>query len=424
VETHGSGRYRAAYRLTSDGRIAKSKAAYLDGGDGELQVSVRRAEATARIDPGASWIERMVAEEELSASLPGGLSTGSSMRAELVRVPVDAPSGLEIDDAPASYRELSAALASRAPAPRETAATAPPRGLPELVRALQAKDGRSAALLYELRDLLIRDPAAAGRILALLRAGVSDGTAAALINALGMAATEEAQETLRTVMRDRSFGNMNRSRAALALGGASEIGNDSLAALRELAGGADGLADTAVLALGMAADTLRKGSSARYDALRSDLVRRADGARDGNDAAAALLALGNTHDPVVAAAVAGHLDDASPAARAAAAHALGKLGEVDPELLANRLAVEGDGAVRYAIASSLNALPPPSAAALALVNGAIARERNAEARLELARLLGENLGTYPAARATLVALSKQDPSKQIRVYATHQVWGR
>lgn len=44
--------------------------------------------------------------------------------------------------------------------------------------------------------------------------------------------------------------------------------------------------------------------------------------------------------------------------------------------------------------------------ALALVDAAVAQERDPQARCQMARLLGANLGTCPAARATLAALSK------------------
>jgi len=436
-EVHASGRYRAAYRYTTDGRILKTKVAYLhDAGGGAeaatvMRLGIRRAEATIRIDPTATWLERMVVEEEVGASLMQGLYSPSSLLARLDRVPVEAGAPrLEIDEAPGSYRELSAALAMAGPAAAPSGVRAPapsPRSLAALVRALDAKSAISVALLYELRDLLDRDPATAAEIVALLAAGVPDRTAAALLNALGMSATEEAQAALRAVIEEPAFGRMNRTRAALALGGAPQIGEESLAALRALAGGSrsDGPADTAVLALGLAGDTLRRSGAPGYAELREDLMRRARDARDGRDAATALLALGNTHDPAVAEAVAARLDDASSAARSAAAHALGKLGDsADPDVLARRLAIEEDGTVRSTIASSLNALPPPSAAALALVAETIARERESQARYELVRLLGENLATYPAGRETLTTLAKEDPSRRIREYATHVVWRR
>jgi HEAT repeat protein len=431
-EEHASGRYRAAYRATPDGRILKAKVGYLDGaGAAGMRVSIRRADATARIDPGASWLERMVDEEELAVELGNGLAAASSLDAELARVALElAGTSLEIDDAAGSYRELSAALASEEPGPREssTSPSQAPRSLDDMLRELEASGGRSVALRYELRDHLIRDPAAAARVLALLRAGVADRTAAVLLNALGMASTDEAQAALRQVMKEPGFGRMNRTRAALSLGATPEIGFDSLWALRALADDAaaraDGLADTAVLALGIAGDTLRQARSRQYDGLRGDLVRRADAARDGGQAATALLALGNTGDPALAEAAAEHLGDDSPLARSAAAHALARLGGgADPDALARRLSVEEHEAVRSTIAASLNALPPPSAATLALVNEAIRRESNPEARYEMARLLGENLATYPEALATLAALAKTDPSKRVRTYAAHAAWG-
>ena len=433
-EEHASGRYRAAYRATPDGRILKAKVGYLDrAGAAGMRVSVRRADATARIDPRASWIERMVDEEELTVDLGNGLAAASSLDAELARVTLDlaGASPLEIDEAPGSYRELLAALASEEPGPLEssTSPSQAARSLEDMLGELEATGGRSVALRYGLRDLLVRDPVAAARVVALLRAGVADRTAAVLLNALGMASTDEAQAALRTVVEEPGFGRMNRTRAALSLGATPEITFDSLQALRALADDAaaraDGLADTAVLALGIAGDTLRQARSRQYDELRADLARRADAAGDGGDTATALLALGNTGDPALAEAAAQHLGDDSPLARAAAAHALARLGGgADPDALARRLSVEEHDAVRSTIAASLNALPPPSAATLALVNQAVRRESDPQARYEMARLLGENLGTYPEALATLAALARADPSKRVRTYAAHAAWGR
>lgn len=438
-EEHASGRYRAVYRTTTDGRILKAKVGYVDAAVGaasapsEMRMNVGRADATIRIDPGAAWLERMVDDEELTVSIGSGLFTASTLSAELARTPLpEAATPLDIDAAGASYRALSAALASQAPAPHT--APAPPRradelrSLSELVRALDASGGRSAALLYELRDLLQRDPGAAARLLEMLQAGVADATAAALVNALGMAATEEAQAVLQAIIEDPGFGRMNRARAALSLGSASEPGVESLAALRSLADDpraqSEGLADTAVLSLGIAGNTLRHAGADEYAGLRDDLVRRVEGAADGNAAATALLAVGNTHDPALADTVTARLADPSPSARSAAVHALGKLGGADPGELARRLAVEEHGAVRSELAATLNVLPAPSAAALALVDGALAREGDPRTRYELARLLGENLETYPAGRATLIVLSSRDPSKQVRTYAAHALWGR
>jgi hypothetical protein len=439
-EQHASGRYRAAYRSTADGRILKSKVAYLAAADGaaaatqELRVHIRRADATIVLDPRASWLERMVAEEELVVFLGEGRFADSSLSAELGRVPLlEAQTALDLDAAPASYSELSAALASRGPAPqtapRQGQASGDVRALPEVVRALEASDGRGAALLYELRDLLRRDPGAAAQVLAVLRAGASSGTAAALLNALGMASTEEAQAALRAVLEEPEFSGRDRLRAVLSLGSAAEPGVESLAALRRLADDprarSEGLAEEAVLSLGIAGNTLRRARADLYTEVRDDLVRRVETAADANAAATALLALGNAHDTALAQAASARLADPDPQVRSAAVHALGKLGgAAEPDALAQRLAVEEHAAVRSEFAAALNALPRPGAAALALVDAALAREGDPRTRYDLARLLGENLETYPAGRTTLAALSSSDPSKQVRTYAAHALWGR
>jgi HEAT repeat protein len=438
-ERHGSGRYRADYRATRDGRILKAKVAYLDdagkegggkeGGGTALRVTVRRAESTFRVEPGVSWVAQAVVTEALDASLGEGITTASTLHGELVRQPLAPPvaSLLELDGWPGTWDGFAAALA-REPSAPSAKPRVPPDGAAELealVRELQGADGMRASLLYGLRDLLRRDPKAAARILALLRRPPPDATAAALLNALGMAATPEAQAALWSVADDPGFGRMNRTRALLALGDTGwAIEEGSLALLRSVAARGGPLGDTAVLALGIAGDGLRQLGAARYEEVRADLVHRA-GTNAGQDGAVAIYALGNTHDAELSDTVAARLDDASPAVRTAAASTLGTLGgQVDPDLLVARLAVEDDRTVRSAIGTALNALPPPDAAALALVAQAVAREQDPQARLELAKLLGENLAAYPEGRTTLIALSKQDRSSRVRVYASHALWGR
>ena len=228
-------------------------------------------------------------------------------------------------------------------------------------------------------------------------------------------------------MEDPASGRTNRMRAARALGHTPEPGEEAVAALRALsdARGSDGLAEAATLSLGAAGKTLRRADPERYAELRDDLVRRADAARAPGEAAAALFALGNTHDPDVAPALAARLADSAPGTRAAAAHALSKLGGAkESDLLGQRLAVEESALVRRTIATSLGALPSPSAATLALVNEAVTQEHNPETRSAMVKLLGEHLEAFPPARATLAALVTRDPSRSIREYATHVVWGR
>lgn len=430
-EEHGAGRYRASYRATRDGRLLKAKEAYLragpPGAGGGGRLGIRASAATAFLEPGVSWLARMVVEEDLTASLGEGFFSRSTLRAELALTPLDGAlaSSLELDaPAPAAPAQAGAPAGTGAP---PAAAAAPGRPVAEVARDLEARAGRSAALLYELRGRLLRDPAAAGEVLALLRREVADGTAAALLNALGMAATPEAQAALRAVLQDPAAAPLNRVRAALALGGGTDLDEATLAALREAADGPEGgrLADTAVLALGMAADRLRQEDPERYPGVRDDLLARARRAGDDGRAAVALLALGNARDPALAEVAAARLADPSPAVRDAAAHALGKLGAgADPERLARRLLAEPDAGVRATIAAALRALPPGGASTLALVHDALAREPNPEARYDLACLLGENLAAYPPGRDALAALSTRDPSRRVRQYAAGAVWGR
>jgi len=436
-EAHATGRYAAAYRRLRDGSLRKTKLAYLETPG--ISVDVRKAEATIRLDPSASWIAGMVVTEEVVVSLERSPLSRSSMEAEISRVSPPEGSSLAIDAERRSSAEISAAFAAAPRPPRDEAdAAAPvPRLAGEALRAALrghvarlSQEGRtSVRAIYELRDFLRAHPEAAALVPGMLGSpGLESATAAALVNALGMAGTPEAQAALAEVAQDPAMGPVNRSRAIVAMGDVRDIEDSSLEALWRVARQSRhepgvALPSTAALALGTVGSHLKVSQPARYEALRADLVRHLESARDPGDARAALLALGNTEDEALSGVVETWLEHESPAARAGAAQALGRLGSGGvQDRLATRLASEQAGQVRAAISTSLNRLPPPAPQTLELVTRLVRQEPDAEARFAMVRLLADNLEAFPPARAVLFDLSSQDPSKRIRVYASGRLF--
>jgi hypothetical protein len=299
----------------------------------------------------------------------------------------------------------------------------PAAELARLLAALDATGGASRSDAHGIRDLAAACPGTAGRVVEAIAGGrLDDGAVAALLNALELAGTPEAQAALGAVLDDQGFGRVNRLRAAIALGGVAEPTPEALDSLwrtseRRETREASEIADTALLALGALAPNAR-GADEAVGPVEARLQGRLAAARDEDERGILLGALGNARNRALAPAALPYLDDASAYVRASAADALGNMpGRETGSRLVERLRTEGDPRVRKALAASLARTEEPAAAALEAVEAMVLDEETAATRLEMARFLGENLERHPSSRATLEQLLKKDRSASVRSYA-------
>jgi HEAT repeat protein len=177
------------------------------------------------------------------------------------------------------------------------------------------------------------------------------------------------------------------------------------------------VANTALLALGIAGSTLREHSPAEYPSVREGLVGRMHGTGDQLERTLLLKAVGNLGDASLGGEVVPYLSDTSAPVRACAAQSLGLMDcKTSAPVLAERLGHEPSGPVRLSIVNSLRRLQD-TGAALAAVHDQLLVEPNPAARAAMVSYLGEHLEQVPQARPTLELLMLSDRSRQVRLLA-------
>ena len=416
-EAHSTGDYAADYFVTPKGRIRKSKSAYLAD-----EISVERSSAMFVLSE-TSWLASAALRDRLVIRPENGshvlTKTTASLEA-ISGVPLQTPDALL-----ATYGDALFAVerhrTAPAPRPKDTGPKYSVEDVRRAVVALNASDGTHTKLVRKLSDQIASDPEFVAVVLEALEAErTSDGTAAAMINALAMANTEEADAGLAEVVRNRDRRHVNRRRATIALGFSWKPNDSVMNTLWETSEDrssedATDLSNTALLAIGTTTGTLGKLRSPSYAGNRERLIRRMEGAADQGEREIALMALGNTRDSSVAGAISTQLDAPEYGVRKASAYALRLMKDpVVAERLADRLDVEEDIAVRHEIAASLNRLDVATPRTLALAHARARIEKDESTRYELVALLVRHTAAVRGWRGTFQELLRVENSSRIR----------
>jgi HEAT repeats len=313
-------------------------------------------------------------------------------------------------------------------ASRAQVAPAAPAGLADVLTRLEQRSSPSLALNAELEQLLRDEPALVASVPGLLRQGsLKSATTDVLIHVLEVIGSADAQRALGEILADPAQDHLDRLRAVVALGAVAAPTGDSLDTLWQATGArtdpkAIDVANTALLALGVAGSTLRQQSPAQYPALREELLSRMHGTGDQLERTLVLKAVGNLQDDSVGSQVMPFLADASAPVRASAAQSLGLMRcEASAPVLAGQLGTEPSGAVRIAIVTSLTRLQG-TADAIVAVHDQLLIDPNPAARAVMVTYLGEHLDQLPAARPTLELLMLSDPARQVRLLAAKALY--
>ena len=422
-ERDATGSYVAAYRRLAPNLVEKQRLRYLAVHEGQ-SVTVLRSTTVARLSAGASWLDGLDGELGLRVENPvGEFVVHTSTRLERVLGPPPEPW-----ITPAETSGLRTAANSTPKAPGATPAAAPQPFTPELERELRARlaaidaaDRASGSDRLALRELLAACPELALRIPALLLDPTpGDKARAALLHALEVVGSAEAQSSLGAVLCDADQSQADQLRAALAIAGLERPDPGAVAALWSVVeqgrgpGNATPVTASATLALGAAAGALGATDAARAEALRNELVG-ALGSSNGSDAPLLLGALGNTKDASLGPDIAPYLDATDSATRAAAAGALGRLdAENGPELLTRRLENEPSSDVRAALATALGQLSATSDEAAVRVEAALRRESDERVRFALTSCLARYAPDRPEARELLEEIAASPGSRRTR----------
>ncbi len=420
-ETNGSGTYEAAYRRSGPNRFEKSKRRFTAAAAGMVNWSDVESTETFRLDATRDWIAAMDVAENMTSKDQGSPVMKVNNHATLALqedARVALPAKLwEFTPAPAAVDDRARMQDKKLGMTPEQARREIRATIPQLDAATQGR----LTLIHRLRDLLRVDASLPALILDALRTQeLGDRTRADLYLALELAGTDSAQTALARVINDSSWSLKDGMRAIVAMSGIRQPSGETLSTLwgatRNYAGGErQRMASSAAFALGSIGGTLRKAEDPAYESLRADLLSNAQGARDTAARSDFITALGNTRDPTLAPDVSAFLYDPAPSVRRATALSLGTLG-ADPIAgeLVTRFREDDNGYVRGAIAESLQSWTQPTESAMAMFRQAVRTEIDEGTRYNIAVLLSDNLGKFPANEPVLRDIMRSEPSKRIR----------
>ncbi|MFT5400029.1 MAG: hypothetical protein ACI8XW_002835 [Gammaproteobacteria bacterium] len=421
-EPNSSGIYNAEYVRSTPSRIQKTKQGFisLDSMMAKASSGISSKE-TFQITANQSWLSEMEVEETLKIDDPEGFSVVATNHATLLARSSTATA------ATISWNFIDA------PPPPEMANRPPALSLAEAekemrsgITALDGATERRAKFVHRLRDLILMDESLPFTLLEAMKTQLlTDRTLSDLYLVLELAGSPQAQAALTSVYVDPSWSPVDATRAIIALGAVEKPTDDTLTVLWGTALGGPSnderrdVAGTAALALGTIGKGLRVNEDDSYSQFRAGLLDGAMTAADTHQRAVFLHALGNTGDPdpTISRDIVSLINNSEPEIREATARTIGRLGsnEVAGQLV-QQLEQEKDSVVRSSLAKALVSWDQPTAPAMATVRSMILIERDEDARLNMARVLGENLSAFPDNKKPLQELLNTDKSKRIRQY--------
>jgi len=428
-----AGSFVAEYTRGSDGQINRTKTRY----DAQkATIGVEHSLDRFRLS-WTSWLDSASIHERLVVRSGGMAEVRHTTRATLTRVKtlslgnqLGLDLGRTLAEARAKVRGFQVVSAGGKPPPPPKPPKPTRKDVQSSIRAVNSSDGNDATSIMQLAKKLAADPAHVELVVGMIESGgVTDGTDAALINALGVSGSPEAQNALSGILLDARRRHRNRLRATVALGLVVRPNEEALEGLWQAS---DGRADrksidvsnTALLALGSATGTLSRSGS-RLGAANGDrLAARLRGGRGRRETWIVLRALGNTRDLKFADEIAGHLVARDAGEREAAAHALRQMGcDETSDRLATQLLRERDPGVRQAIASSLNRLGGETQRALAVVLTQMEAEADEATRFAMVDLLARNISVLPECRPAMKRMVRREQSKRIRKRLAEALYG-
>lgn len=424
-EAHATGRYLAHYELSGEGGFTKTKLRYLAGPDdglGDSLPQVLSSTTVIELDSSTDWVSRVTLNETLVLEDGSGLKVEVTTQAEL-RLLSESTSSLRPDE----WNFSPVATVSNS---RQQHSPEHVQDLGELEEALagwvkQLQDGAKGrtASIHAIRDLLLSDDRVASTLLATLQTqALEDRTRADLFLAFELAGTDAAQQALCQVRAANGFSEKDNLRAVIALGGVRTPSITSINTLWELSLNRssalnEGVANTASLALGSLGNQMRIDGSPKYQEIRDGLLSAAQNARDGQERAALVLAIGNTGDSEFSQELLTLLEDERPNVRRSVASAIGKLGgqEAIAEI-AFRISSEPSSAVRASMAKTLASWKAPTTDSMHTVRELLLWEKDELTRLHMARFLGKYRKQHPGNTPVLRKLMETELSEKIRSY--------
>jgi HEAT repeat protein len=397
-ESHSTGEFTADYSLTGPSQLRKTKRRYASE-----QIIIEESKG-AFVLAESSWLAQASLDERTRIETEEGVRIQGTTVARLALLEIE-----RHRNAPAPERK------------RKSDAAVTREDVERTLLALNASDGGSGILTRKLGRQLASDPKHIEVLMKHLGSDrTTEGSAAAMIGALGIAGSEQTQEALSGILLGDQWSHAHRRRAAIALAFLLEPNESAMNSLWTAADRrgdpvATDLSNTALLALGSTTGTLGQRGSREHERHRSRLVSRLQRVTDQEERIVVLKALGNTRDATLLSDVAAHLEDPDYAVRAASAYALRSM--KDPgtaERLAARLGLEPDIGVRQVLASSLNRLDATTPRVLEIALAHAQTEKDESTRYALVDLLARHMSEVPGCRAAFLRMLRAETSSRTR----------
>ncbi|QSQ26117.1 HEAT repeat domain-containing protein [Pyxidicoccus parkwayensis] len=389
---------------------------------GRMRVDVLSAETRATLDAKGRWVGTLGGAEHLKVWMGSRLLSDVTSEVQVERLDgvSGAPTvlaGLDAERFAWGSAPAGATRASDLPAAPEPALAALTldAALADFTKRLGAGPNGLHDATSRLASYLSVHPEAIANVIAGMRGGtLPEPIHAALFLALEKTGTLAAESGLAAALKDRGLNTQDRMRAAVAL---QDVPRPTERTAKALIDQSRGLrtdaeerqvADASLLALGALSHRTDTRQPELSQLAHEELDTRLRTARETEDLAVALDAIGNAGDERFADTLRTHASDESPLVRAHAARAWRRM---EPEtmepVLVEWLGQEQDAQVRRAIADTLAEQVreqdrAASQAVLAAAAARLATESDARTRSALISVLGSAASTDASARLALV----------------------
>jgi len=440
-EEDGLGTCSALYESV-EGKILKRKIRYtgIKGENplaaGQTSVGIQESEAVFGISEKYSWVENIRLNEKLLIKDGSGRKNSSKVNSSVI-VYLKLIPFIQSDDVALwdDDKDFDEAVSSAKKDPKKSVSYWKEREknilkkqvckmtLDSIIKGLGEKKGKlhRRQFIKYLRDYLLLHPDSISAVKEFLAdKNINDKLASAIIHAMQLCGTPDAQLALTGVAENMLYKKSLRFMALISLGTienptestVKSMWNISLSREEELS---SQVSDTALLALGnmgffqvnkkpSVSEEIKKGLSSRYDE-----------ARDTAEEVILLSSMGNTrNEELVPDIVTGFESDSSDV-RSASAYALRHMNdESSLHKMADMLKIEDITGVRKSIVKSMLQREPDNKSITA-VKSLVSKEKDSETRYAMYQYFVKNRKKYPNVKETLKKSLEHETSKSARI---------
>lgn len=408
--------------------IRKQKLRYLRMAAGGALPRITHSQLDVALDPEGRWAVSAVLKQALQHPSPFpalARDINAALDIRLERQSIESLDDVQVvSGLPVGYHWSLEPFRMPDP-PAGAAAPASAANIDQVLRALREMRDKGGADREQIKFLvawLRGRPGGAQALYAVLRAGgLSESEAAMAWLALRIADNKESVAVLRNACEDRVLAGKEKVRALWALSDAT-VAPESAEVLLRVAhdqAGDPEVAHAALRASGHFAKRLAPADAAARQKIQELITGALDLAASDDDRLAGLDGVFNAEDQAFGAAITDELLNSTPAVRAHAIEALAAVLDERAEAAALVAAADLSVQVRHSAAKALQLLGLHghlSSSTIVGISERLAAEGDVAVRLGLVAALGAAAATQPSAKQQLAAHYKREQDVQVLVH--------